>query len=203
MRPRWSSLSAMTPPAGGPPPSAAHSEAEVRCRGRLRASLLIGLCCLVVYNANRRSISAGDTYPARYLPFAICSTTPSFSTRRDGRRSGARRQAFWMLLARRPHPSRCTPWCCRCSLRRSTFPRSVICTCGVGRMRGWTTSQGSWRSSPPRSWRRSPRRSSTCCCGGGQSRDRAAAHRRVCLRHHHVGDQQPGLVATRDGSGSW
>jgi hypothetical protein len=42
-------------------------------RGRrdLWASLLIGLCCLLVYNANRRAISAGDTYPARYLPFAI------------------------------------------------------------------------------------------------------------------------------------
>jgi hypothetical protein len=58
----------MTPPAGGPP---AHPETEVRGRDRLRVSLLIGLCCLVVYNANLRAISAGDTYPARYLPFAI------------------------------------------------------------------------------------------------------------------------------------
>src|SRR4029079_1489756 len=40
-------------------------------RRKLRASLLIGLCCLLVYNANRRAISAGDTYPARYLPVAI------------------------------------------------------------------------------------------------------------------------------------
>jgi hypothetical protein len=37
----------------------------------LRVSLLIGLCCLVVYNANGRAISAGDAIPARYLPFAI------------------------------------------------------------------------------------------------------------------------------------
>jgi hypothetical protein len=37
----------------------------------VKASLLIGLCCLLVYNANGRAISAGDTYPARYLPFAI------------------------------------------------------------------------------------------------------------------------------------
>jgi hypothetical protein len=37
----------------------------------LRASLLIGLCCLLAYNANLRSISSGDTYPARYQPFAI------------------------------------------------------------------------------------------------------------------------------------
>jgi hypothetical protein len=49
-----------TPVAGG-----------LRGRRELRASLLIGLCCLLVYSANRRAISAGDTYPARYLPFAI------------------------------------------------------------------------------------------------------------------------------------
>ena len=37
----------------------------------LRTSLIIGICCLVVYNANGRAISAGDAIPARYLPFAI------------------------------------------------------------------------------------------------------------------------------------
>jgi len=51
--------------------SAAHPEAEASYRDRLRASILIGLCCFLVYNANLRSITAGDTYPARYLPFAI------------------------------------------------------------------------------------------------------------------------------------
>ncbi len=40
-------------------------------RRELRASLLIGLCCLLVYNANLRAISAGDAFPARYLPLAI------------------------------------------------------------------------------------------------------------------------------------
>ncbi|HEV2845471.1 MAG TPA: hypothetical protein VG477_11540, partial [Thermoanaerobaculia bacterium] len=40
-------------------------------RRELWASVLIGLCCLLVYNANGRAISAGDAYPARYLPFAI------------------------------------------------------------------------------------------------------------------------------------
>ena len=34
-------------------------------------SLIIGICCLAVYNANGRAISAGDAFPARYLPFAI------------------------------------------------------------------------------------------------------------------------------------
>jgi len=37
----------------------------------VRASLIIGICCLLIYNANGRSISAGDTYSTRYLPFAI------------------------------------------------------------------------------------------------------------------------------------
>jgi hypothetical protein len=61
----------MTPVLGGRrSASAAQPEAQVR-RRELRASLLIGLCCLLVYNANGRAISAGDTYPARYLPFAI------------------------------------------------------------------------------------------------------------------------------------
>jgi hypothetical protein len=40
-------------------------------RRDLRTSLLLGLVCMLVYNANLRSISAGDTYPARYLPFGI------------------------------------------------------------------------------------------------------------------------------------
>ncbi len=59
-----------------PPKEASASEHETMTpvlggRRELRASLLLGLCCLLVYNANGRAISAGDTYPARYLPFAI------------------------------------------------------------------------------------------------------------------------------------
>ena len=67
-------------------------------RRELRASLLIGLCCLLVYNANGRAISAGDTYPARYLPFAIWRyhsvlldpIAPLTAQGRDG-------TAFWMV----------------------------------------------------------------------------------------------------------
>ncbi len=40
-------------------------------RRDLWISLLIGLFCFGVYNANGRAISAGDAYPARYQPFAI------------------------------------------------------------------------------------------------------------------------------------
>ncbi|HEX4964040.1 MAG TPA: hypothetical protein VF173_24655 [Thermoanaerobaculia bacterium] len=67
-------------------------------RRELRACLLIGLCCLLVYNANGRAISAGDTYPARYLPFAIWRyhsvlldpIAPLTAQGRDG-------TAFWMV----------------------------------------------------------------------------------------------------------
>ena len=40
-------------------------------RRDLRASLIVGFCCMLVYNANGRMISAGDAFPARYQPFAI------------------------------------------------------------------------------------------------------------------------------------
>ena len=47
------------------------SEPRSDTRRDLRASLIICICCLLVYNANGRAISAGDALPARYLPFAI------------------------------------------------------------------------------------------------------------------------------------
>ncbi|HKC13148.1 MAG TPA: hypothetical protein VKI41_14055, partial [Vicinamibacteria bacterium] len=55
-------------------PGNASPAAEGRPRQRyrdLRTSLLLGVCCLLVYNANLRSIGTGDTLPARYLPFGI------------------------------------------------------------------------------------------------------------------------------------
>ena len=51
------------------------TSANVEIRDRavrdLSTTLIIGLCCLLVYNMNGRAITAADTYPARYLPFAI------------------------------------------------------------------------------------------------------------------------------------
>src|SRR5438105_1069635 len=69
-----------------------------RGRRELRASLLIGLCCLLVYNANLRSISAGDAFPARYLPFAIWRyhsvlLDPIATLTAQGRGD----QVFWMV----------------------------------------------------------------------------------------------------------
>jgi hypothetical protein len=64
----------MTPVLGGrrsAPAAEPEAQGFLPVRRELRASLLIGLCCLLVYNANGRAISAGDAFPARYLPFAI------------------------------------------------------------------------------------------------------------------------------------
>lgn len=67
-------------------------------RSRIAASLLIALVCFLVYNANGRAIAAGDTYPARYLPFAILQHQTMFldpvaKVAAQGRGSGA----FWMV----------------------------------------------------------------------------------------------------------
>src|SRR3954471_19933256 len=76
----------------------------LRGRRELRASLLVGLCCLLVYNANGRAISAGDTYPARYLPFAIWRyhtilLDPIATITAQGRviAQGRDGSAFWMM----------------------------------------------------------------------------------------------------------
>ena len=73
-------------------------------RRELWASLLIGLCCLLVYNANGRAISAGDTYPARYLPFAIWQhhtvlLDPIAPLAAQGRGNAA----FWMVHVQGGH----------------------------------------------------------------------------------------------------
>lgn len=63
----------------------------------LRASLLIGLVCLLVYNANGRAISAGDTYPARYLPFALWRSHSLFlDSVATLAAQGRSATAFWM-----------------------------------------------------------------------------------------------------------
>lgn len=88
----------MTSPYEGPPAPAPGSETEVRDRDGLRTSLLIGLLCMVVYNANLRSISAGDTYPARYLPFAILKYhTVVFDPIANVAAQGRGDTAFWLL----------------------------------------------------------------------------------------------------------
>lgn len=106
----------------------------LRGRRELWASLLIGLCCLLVYNANRRAISAGDTYPARYLPFAIWQhhslfLDPVATLAAQGRGD----TAFWMV----PLPSGHT-----ISLYPVVTPVLVaplyLPAVGTLRLRGWT-----------------------------------------------------------------
>jgi len=74
-------------------------------RRDLRTSLILGLCCLVVYNLNGRSISAGDTYPTRFLPFVIWQhhtlvLDPVARLAAQGRRGD---HAFWLQTAPSGH----------------------------------------------------------------------------------------------------
>ncbi len=80
----------------------------------LRTSLLLGIVCLLVYNANLRSISSGDTYPARYLPFGIWGyrsllLDPIANVTAQGRPISTRTphipsDAYWIVLGRGGHP---------------------------------------------------------------------------------------------------
>lgn len=96
----------MTPVhGGGPAPGPVPGEERGFLRGRreLRASLLIGLCCLLVYNANRRAISAGDAFPARYLPFAIWRYHSIVLDPIAPLTGQGRYGAFWMVTAPSGH----------------------------------------------------------------------------------------------------
>jgi len=75
-------------------------------------SILLGLACLLIYNANLHSIPAGDTYVARYLPFSIWRNhslvlDPMIPTIAQGRRlpvsQGKGDAAFWILRGRDDH----------------------------------------------------------------------------------------------------
>jgi hypothetical protein len=98
-RPASAALPAAQARGGGPLPGPEERGPVQRFRRELRASLLVGLCCLLVYNANGRAISAGDAFPARYLPFAIWRyhsilLDPVATLTAQGR---DRSMAFWMV----------------------------------------------------------------------------------------------------------
>jgi hypothetical protein len=103
-------------------------------RRELRASLLIGLCCLLVYSANRRAISAGDTYPARYLPFAIWQyhtlrLDPIATLTAQGRGD----TAFWMVPVAGGHTISLYPVVVPVLIAPLYLP-----AVGYLRLRGWT-----------------------------------------------------------------
>ncbi len=84
---------------------AAPGAAWVRPRRDLWISLLLGLACLLLYNANLRSITAGDTYGARYQPFGILRyhtllLDPISSLTSQGRKIAVRggpSSAYWIV----------------------------------------------------------------------------------------------------------
>jgi hypothetical protein len=53
------------------PPSGVETGSTTNKGGDLRISVVLAILCLLVYNANFRSISAADTFGARYLPFGM------------------------------------------------------------------------------------------------------------------------------------
>ncbi|MBI2214324.1 MAG: hypothetical protein HYU52_11820 [Acidobacteria bacterium] len=78
--------------------SAIAAATEVRPRRDLGSSLLIGICCLMIYNSNSRAISAGDTFAARYLPFAIWRDhTVTLDSIASVTAQGRGARAFWMV----------------------------------------------------------------------------------------------------------
>ncbi|HBL28966.1 MAG TPA: hypothetical protein DD490_19195 [Acidobacteria bacterium] len=104
-----------------------------RSTRELRASLLIGLCCFLVYNANRRAISAGDCYPARYLPFAIWQhqtvlLDPIVPLTAQGRGEAA----FWMVPVSGGHTISLYPVVLPVLLAPLYLPAA-----GFLRMQGW------------------------------------------------------------------
>jgi hypothetical protein len=90
--------------ANARPVGALRGPAWARSRRNQWVSLLVGILCLLVYNANLRSISAGDTYPARYLPLSIWHyRTLMLDPVSEITLQGRRETAFWMLPGRNGH----------------------------------------------------------------------------------------------------
>lgn len=78
----------------------------------LAIAVLLGLVAFLVFNANMRSIAAGDTYGARYLPFSIWRNhtvlfDPIVDMAAQGREiptvQGKGTNAYWMLKGRDGH----------------------------------------------------------------------------------------------------
>src|SRR5712692_7157518 len=92
----------VTPPVPGSASPAAEGSPGQRYRN-IRASLLLGLCCLLVYNANLRSIGTGDTLPARYLPFGIWRYGSVLLDPIRGAASEGHAQPYWIVNGRAGH----------------------------------------------------------------------------------------------------
>jgi hypothetical protein len=96
-------------------PQANERARQIRSGRRdLWASLITGLLCMLVYNANGRVIGAGDAFPTRYQPFAILGyhtvlLDPIETLTSQGRERPVSWQkphpgaAFWMVPTRSGH----------------------------------------------------------------------------------------------------
>lgn len=85
----------------------------------LKAPILLGLFCFLIYNANLRQIGAGDTVPARYLPLILWhhgtldldadarlvahghSISPARPPVADGKANYFEPSAYWMIRTHR------------------------------------------------------------------------------------------------------
>ncbi|MEO6326217.1 MAG: hypothetical protein ABIT01_01785 [Thermoanaerobaculia bacterium] len=91
----------ISPESAAPDESAPEEPKTARSRRDLGLSLLVGLAFFLIFNANMRSISAGDTLPARYLPFGILrDKSLSLGRFRTLSTQGQTRSAFWMVAGR-------------------------------------------------------------------------------------------------------
>ena len=86
-----------------PDAESARPRAAGRSHRDLWASLLLALACLLVYNSNLRLISAGDTYPARYLPFGIWRYHTVLLDPIRTITAQQRDDAFWIVRGRGGH----------------------------------------------------------------------------------------------------
>ena len=126
-------------------------------------ALLIGLCCLIVYNANGRAITSGDTYAARYQPFALWKhhtllLDPIEALTSQGREPPTNRlerppgAAYWIVPAPDGHSVSLYPVVVPVLVSPLYLPAVAYVS-----LRGWTDPRsrrrrhGSWRSSPHRS----------------------------------------------------
>jgi hypothetical protein len=103
-------------PAGDAAAVAAPATARPATAGwrDVTVALLIALCCLVVYNANGRAIASGDTFAARYQPFALWhdhtllldpieALTSQGRERTTNWEQPSPAAAYWMMPARDGH----------------------------------------------------------------------------------------------------
>ena len=109
---RWNTEKPAEQPApAAPRPTAPTTPARWR---DLKVACLIALCCLVVYNANGRAIASGDTFAARYQPFALWhhntllldpveALTSQGRERTTSWESPSPAAAYWMMPARDGH----------------------------------------------------------------------------------------------------